>query len=381
VRNSAQRGGGFTTIRLSQTDSNSISEYLGVRIIITSGVGVGQYGYITAFNATTKIATVAKESDNLPGWDHVIEGYPLVESFESNTNYSIEPRPSFTEPTYSSSPGTMYADSTWHSVTFGPTVETYTVTAPLGSGSSPTAATFIVNKNGKKYSVALASAGTGYVVDDEITILGTSLGGFATENDLVIRVDTINGSGAIVNFNSEGVGCNGLYVATTSDSNRTSFSKNATDWFNGGNLPSSGSWKVTAGQNKFVAVKLNSSQAAYSTDCVTWTLSSLNLSRNWSSVVYGNGRFVAVATNLNAAAYSLDGITWTTSSLPTAGDSTINRWTDIAYGGGKFVAIADTSNMTILETFKPPCFIRGQAVNLLISQFACIGLIKNNKMT
>lgn len=350
VRSSAQLGGGASTIKLSATDSKTISDYLGVRIIITSGVGVGQYGYITAYNASTKIVTVARESDDQPGWDHVIEGYPLVESFESNTNYSIEPRPIFTTPTYTVSQGTMYADSAWHSATFGPTVTTYTVTAPVGSGSSPTAATFIVTKNGKKYSVSLATAGTGYVVDDEVTILGTSLGGFSSENDLVIRVDTINGAGSIVNFNSEGVGCNGLYVVTTSDSNKTSFSKNATAWSNGGNLPSSGSWKVTAGQNKFVAVKLNSSEAAYSTDCVTWTISSLNLSRNWSSVIYGNGRFVAVATNLNAAAYSLDGITWTTSSLPTAGDSTISQWTDIAYGGGKFVAIANTNNITASST-------------------------------
>lgn len=350
VRSTAQLGGSATTIKISQTDSKSIADYLGVRIIITSGVGVGQYGYITAYNVSTKIVTVARESDDLPGWDHVIQGYPLVDNFESNTNYSIEPRPSFTAPTYNSSDGTMYADSAWHSVTFGPTVAAYTVTAPVGSGSSPTAAVFYVNKNGKKYTVSLATAGTGYVVDDEVTISGTSLGGFTTANDLVIRVETINGSGSIANFSSNGVACNGLYVVTTSDSNKTSFSKTATAWSNGGNLPSSGSWKVTAGQNKFIAVKLNSSEAAYSSDCVTWTASSLNLSRNWSSVIYGNGRFVAVSTNQNSAAYSLDGITWTNSSLPTAGDSTISQWTDIAYGGGKFVAIADTNNITASST-------------------------------
>jgi hypothetical protein len=48
-----------------------------MRIILTSGAGTGQYGYITAYNNVTKVVTVARESDDQPGWDHVVPGKPL----------------------------------------------------------------------------------------------------------------------------------------------------------------------------------------------------------------------------------------------------------------------------------------------------------------
>jgi len=59
--NNAQAG---TTqyIQLSASDTNTNGNYTGLRIFINSGTGAGQYGYISYYNSTTKIAYVLKES-------------------------------------------------------------------------------------------------------------------------------------------------------------------------------------------------------------------------------------------------------------------------------------------------------------------------------
>lgn len=61
VVNNAQSGDA-TSIRLSASDIQASDAFVGERIVIIDGQGVGQYGYITAFNGGTKVAMVAKES-------------------------------------------------------------------------------------------------------------------------------------------------------------------------------------------------------------------------------------------------------------------------------------------------------------------------------
>ena len=60
--NNAQ-GGNDTYIILSGSDTNSETNYAGMRIFIQSGTGAGQYGYISSYDsAVTKVADVLKES-------------------------------------------------------------------------------------------------------------------------------------------------------------------------------------------------------------------------------------------------------------------------------------------------------------------------------
>jgi hypothetical protein len=58
--NQAQAGD-TQTITIASNDQNTFDEYYGMRVIITSGTGVGQYGYIAYYDAVGKIVTVAKE--------------------------------------------------------------------------------------------------------------------------------------------------------------------------------------------------------------------------------------------------------------------------------------------------------------------------------
>ena len=104
AQNVAQSGD-TTSITLSNTDGRLSSQYIGMAIFITAGVGSGQYAYIDTYNNGTKIATVKKMSDDSAGWDHV-SGVAIEATLNDTTNYSIEPRISFTAP-----PSGLYADT------------------------------------------------------------------------------------------------------------------------------------------------------------------------------------------------------------------------------------------------------------------------------
>ena len=96
AQNVAQQGN-TTQITLSNTDGRLSSQYVGMAIYLTAGVGAGQYAYIDTYNSGTKIATVKKMSDDTAGWDH-ITGVAIEPTLNDTTNYSIEPRVTFTAP-------------------------------------------------------------------------------------------------------------------------------------------------------------------------------------------------------------------------------------------------------------------------------------------
>jgi hypothetical protein len=104
TQNVAQSGNS-TTITLSNTDQRLSSQYVGMAIFLTTGVGAGQYGYIDTYNDGTKLATIKKVSDDTAGWDH-ITGEAIEATLNDTTNYSIEPRVVFTAPVSG-----LYADT------------------------------------------------------------------------------------------------------------------------------------------------------------------------------------------------------------------------------------------------------------------------------
>jgi len=93
VQGNAQDGPVDTdgNIKISQADANTIDNYLGMRIMIIAGAGAGQYGYITSYDIATKDMIIARESDGVYGWDHVVPGRTL-EIPDSTSRYQIEPR-------------------------------------------------------------------------------------------------------------------------------------------------------------------------------------------------------------------------------------------------------------------------------------------------
>jgi len=100
VQGNAQDGGAIEngTMILSGADINTFANYDGMRIFILSGAGAGQYGYITAYDDAAKQLTVAKESDDTVGWNHLVSGTTIVQP-DSTSRYQIEPRVVVSDPT------------------------------------------------------------------------------------------------------------------------------------------------------------------------------------------------------------------------------------------------------------------------------------------
>jgi hypothetical protein len=337
------QNGTTTSITLSATDDQLTGAYVGMKVIITGGAGAGQYAIVSAYNAGSKIASVERESDGVAGWDHMEGAFDIVAP-DGSSVYILEPAISFTAPTTSSTTYTnLPASAVWTDVVYGDTTGVYTPSYTYGG--SGTSASFSVVRNGTKYSVSVAAAGTGYTRLETITIPGTQLGGTSTDNDLTLTITAINASGGILDVDQVGYGAGGVYVAVASGSDQTAYSSNGTTWTLA-SLPSSGTWtaiahglvddgSTIAKVSRFVAVKSGSSAAAYSDDGgATWTATTLPASAAWSSITYGEGRWVAIASDSTTVAITQDGEVW-----DIQGTLQSTGFVDIAYGKGLFVAV------------------------------------------
>ena len=341
--NTAQGGTG-TSLTLAATDSEVSSAYVGMKVIITGGAGVGQYGIISSYNAGTKLANIVKETTGAAGWDHIVPGMS-IDTPDASTTYVIEPALSFSHPGFSSSIGTMSTSIAWNGVVYGETTAAYTSLSGTYSGSGASGALFSITRNGWKYFVTTQDAGTGYTRLETITIPGTSLGGVSPINDVVLTITAVSTTGAIQAYDVEGYGCGGRFVAVGGAStNAGSYSDDGITW-TATTLPSTGNWSAVAHGliddgstlqkfSRFVAVRTGSNAAAYSEDGITWTATTLPSSASWTSVAFGNGRFVAVNSSGTQVALSFDGEVWDVTGTGTVG------YSSVTYGAGKFVALA-----------------------------------------
>jgi len=355
-------GGDATSITIATSDSNEENEVLGKRILLTSGQGTGQYGYITAYNTNTKVVSVSRESDNQPGWDHVVPGTPTA-VLNTSTVYRIEPRPIFSDPGFTATEVDSALSAAWVTSIYGETSNTFTgIAGDAGTGEvieddglSAITATFDIVKTGREYEVTLNNAGAGYAVDDEITIEGNLLDGATPDNDITINVTatTDDSTNSIVSFTYSGVASSGNFVVLSTNSAAGQYSPDGESWTDF-QMPSTGNWKrLAAGDGTFVAIREDSNLAASSNNGYQWTSRSLPGNQIWNSVTYGDGIFVAVAGDDDAGAISTNGTSWTATTLPNSDDSTFNEWVDITYGKNKFVALANSNNVVAEGTYDP----------------------------
>ena len=394
--NTAQ-GGTTTSINLAATDSELSTAYVGMKVFLTAGRGVGQFGIVSTYNNGTKLATVVRESDGQPGWDHVVPGTTILGP-DASTTYTVEPAISFTAPTYSSAAGTAADSGAYSDILYTDTIATYIgiTGTPSGAGIN---ATFNVLRKGSKYSVFVADGGTGYERFETITIPGTSLGGVSPDNDIVVTATSINSStGAILRIDFVGSGIGGNYIAILSTGSDDAITSTGGAWTsNPSNLPSSTTWSALAAGNltntasitttvagrayriatlgtsnnfvtigatvgqvgtdfianaagfgdatvtplvtRAVVIETGGQSTAYSDDGgLTWTAGgNLPSSGSWISVGYGAGRFVAIKSSSTDTAYSDDGgVTWIAGgALPAS-----TNWTSITFGANKWVAVA-----------------------------------------
>ena len=345
-------GGDLISITIASSDLNLEADYLDKRIIIVGGVGTGQYARISAYNSTSKVVSVERESDGVAGWDNIISGTPRAPILDTTTRYRIEPRITFPHPGFSSISTDCGVTTTWGSLIYGEITNSFTnIVGDAGTDQpeaplTPVTARFNVAQQGRSYTVSITNAGAGYAAGDVIVLEGTNFGGVSPANDITIEVLNVtdDSTNSISQFQYSGTAPSGKFVALTSSGTAGVYSTDGVEW-ESFNLPTSGDWSVLmAGQNKFIAVRNGSNIGARSSTGAAWTGFTMPANRLWTAGIYGGGKFVVVAADQNTSAYSEDGIAWTTSSLPTVGDSSSNEWIDITYGQNKFVAIANSQN-------------------------------------
>jgi len=348
--NNAQ-GGDDVSITLASNDLFTPEQYIGQRLVIASGTGTGQYGYIFAYDDILKIASIYKESTDQPGWDHVVPGTHIEPTLESNTFYVIEPRISVDPPTQNFDIKNQSNFSLWNDVEFGSVIETYNgINIDNGTGNTidlaPIPAVINVTKSGTDYSVTFISRGAGYAVGEEFTISGEILGGNTPENDLTIEVltNSDDSTNSIQTVRITGEAFSFAWVGIAQGT-RASFSSDGITW-TGASMPSNRLWKkVVSGNNRFVAIPVdNVDRVAYSTTGKTWIERSLPSQSRLTDIVFANGLFVISTTLSNKVFYSSDGSTWNETAIPT---STTLTWSAISYGYGKFMIISDGANRTI----------------------------------
>jgi hypothetical protein len=396
------QGGTLTTVSIAATDGESSTAYIGMKIVLTGGAGVGQFAIINTYNSGTKTAGVIKESDGTAGFDHLIAGTTIV-SPDASSTYIIEPRVTFSAPGYTSTAATLPTSGTWSAVKYGETAAVYTsVTVhayrdatgyegkpgATGATGNGTGATFTVIRNGWKYTPSIQSAGTGYKRQETFVLRGTLLGGYSmysgpvpagfSSNDLFITITAVNAvTGAILEFDfgrfpddhtwgttalgylNGGYGIGGRYVALRTGSTVGATSEDGITWDTRASLmPSAANWSaITAGSfddgstvgkvSRFVAVAGTAANTtgAYSADGITWSASSMVTSATWVDVTFGAQNFLAISSDVTTVRISGDGEIWDqTGTLTTTG------FTSVAYGKGKFVAIKSGTNVTNYST-------------------------------
>ena len=359
--NTAQAGT-TTQLTLAAVDDEITGAYVGMKLLITAGTGAGQVGIVSAYTATTKIATVTKESTGGAGWDHVVPGTTIVAPDASST-YIVEPRIAFTAPTYASTSRTLASAQTYTDAIYAPTVAIYSPVSSTSSGTG-TGATFTVLRKGIKYrAVNIVATGTNYVRLGTVTLLGTSLGGTST-NNITITITAVSTAGAITDFEFTGIGSGGNFVAVASGSRNVNYSANGTSWSSAATaLPSTSNWNAMA-YGKLTVVEsaggLVVGRGYVITSLGTTPFTSIGASANLVGIYFvatgvgtGSGtatpvanHLVAVSSSTTVNAYSTDGgVTWASGGALPAGVS--GATVAVAYGfttatSGRWVAISST---------------------------------------
>jgi len=319
--NSAQ-GGDDTRIQLAAADtSGTAAKYVGMRIVIVAGKGVGQYAKITAYDEVLKYATVSKEYNDTNGWENLYPGRPIETTLDTTTRYSIEPTVEIDDP--------------------GWTPNTPTVSWPFSLSNSLKDVKYVngtyvaINGDG---DTGISTDGLNFTASTNVAVSGNAPGGFytsTTSNTAAYFLDRFSGTikkytqgtGVWSTITLSGISdashlatdpANDISIALSQPfSNQNKWVKTNSD----GTTQSSGTFSSTNqypagiayGNGKWIVVT-RAGEVAYSTDGGSnWTeTASISGTASWGHIVYGNGRFVVVGEDSSAAtsAYSFDGITW-----------------------------------------------------------------------
>ena len=336
AKNNAQ-GGDTISLIIAGSDDSEPSSYRSMRVILETGTGSGQYGYIAEYNDTSKVAHIGNEFKPQ-------QGVAATTSTGNRITIGTTEYLKLNDPVIFT--GTVFGNIVAETVYY---VKTIVSATQITISSTPGGAVFLlINGTG---SMVLHHLGWNHFqpgVAIEATLDTTTY--YSIEPRVTFSSPGYTSSPVTLPASDDWISITygeGRWVAvangvTASGSNKAAYSSNGTAWTSA-TLPATATWtKVRYGNGIFVAVS-NSGNISYSADGIVWNAATApNLI--YSSVVYGGGTWIAVSLGGNAIATSTNGSTWSAGTLPEGAD-----WIDITYGKGKFVAVS-SSDSSVAQT-------------------------------
>ena len=350
------RSGTSTQIELAAQLGRPASELIGQRIYLREGRGRGQYAYIDTFNEVTKVATVKREWDDLPGWQHLLGGFPIEELLDASTKYVIEPRITFSNPPYAKTLSSVGSSGSFLVGEYG-RVGSTNVTVVVGNGTARR------TSNGTSWTTHGAPAGN-YVDtarSDNWFFAVSSDGKVIRSQDGATWNDISNSVGTDV---FRGVAAYGTNVIVASETGVVYYSSDdGANWNNSQVEPYDGSTPVftqaAGGNGMFLLANTEGATWESADDGITWRQST-NIGGNKyrvTDLIYGGGKFVAsVQDSPLDDSTSPNKFYVTTATKASIQDSALTRWQEsatpphagpyyVSYSQGVYVAITSSGEL------------------------------------
>ena len=310
--------GAVGTITIANSDIQLSSAYVGMRIQITAGTGVGQYANIISYRSDTKIANIIRSNFTA-----------LTITNSSTSVFTV------------ASTNTMYASQPIYIGAAVAGLSTATVYYVVGASLSNNGTTFSVATTAANAAanttITLTATSATAAVLTGATIVGTALSLVSNTNTIYVGM-LLTGTG--ISANTYIVSGSGLSWVVSVSQNLASTTLTATI-----SVPLYEAGWDTAVPGVSVQPVLDATSNYIIEPAIAYTgpgfksvSSTLSGSGNtWSGLTYGAGYFVATATSASVTSYSTNGSTWLAGgALPTS-----TTWSHIAYGGGQgAIAIA-----------------------------------------
>jgi hypothetical protein len=302
-------------IVLAATDTSLASAYVGMRVQITGGSGVGQYANILSYDNGGKTARVIKDSFATLTITATTNGTPSTVTV-ANTATLYANMPFYTASTIGGlAVATVYyvktiINATTFSVSTssGGTALTTEITTTTNTAASMTGSSIATTT----LTVGTLASGTIYV-GMTLTGSGVSAGTYITAN--------ISGSGTGSTWTVN----NSQTVNSTTITGQIAMPLYAAGWDHAvAGWPINNAPDLTS--TYIVEPRINYTAPGYLP-----TTRALIGTATWTAVAYGANRYVAIASGGTTSNYSTDGKTWLAAgALPSSA-----TWTDIVYSGGQ----------------------------------------------
>ena len=323
--------GAVGSITIANSDIQLSSAYVGMRIQLIGGTGVGQYANIIGYAQSNKLANIVRPSFAT-----------LTITTNSTTVFTVASTATMYvgQPIYMAAPiGGLSTSGSGSTTTYAPTV--YYVSTTSFSSTQFRLSTTAANAAAGTNITLTATSATPAVTAASIIVgytltVGTLTSGVIYPGMLLTGGSILPNTYVVANISGSGAGSTWVVSVSQNLASTALTGTVAVPVYEAG-------WDHVVPGNT-VQPLLDATSAyiiepalAYSAPGFTSTAISMSpaVSTTWSSVAYGQGTFVAVsnATGVASTAKTTDGITWSAGgALPTDSSS---KWNRIVYGGGQ----------------------------------------------